>query len=197
MVAAGGFPGEVIDSNMIIPSSKSDVKPLTIIGLGNEFLSDDGVGIRVVEELKKGRFTRPIVFEELAIGGLELLDYLVGFEECMIVDAITSGKEPVGTLFRFVQSLDDEPVKLASSHQIDLGQVLSLARLLGARLPQRVTVYGVEVADITTFREGCTEDVANAVPGLVNMISDDIEHQSKSSSGQTGEWQIFHEQAIL
>jgi hydrogenase maturation protease len=185
------------DSRMIVPNFEDDVKPLTIIGLGNELLSDDGVGIRVVEELKKRRFTRPVVFEELAIGGLELLDYLVGFEECMIVDAIASGKEPAGTLFRFVQSPDDEPLKLASSHQIDLGQVLSLARLLGARLPERVTVYGVEVTDTTTFREGLTEDVARAVPGLVNMISNDVEYQLKLSPGRSGEWQTFHEQAIL
>jgi len=185
------------ESFLIIPDSTQPLKPLTIIGLGNELLSDDGVGIRVVEALKERHFERPIVFEKLAIGGLELLDYLVGFEECVIVDAVSSGKEPPGTLFRFVQSLDDEPVKIASSHQIDLGQVLSLARLLGARLPRRVTVYGIEVEDITTFREGLTADVELAIPSLTNLICNDLEQQPDPSSVNSGEWQVFHEHVNL
>jgi hydrogenase maturation protease len=174
-----------------IPDRPSDRKPFTIIGLGNELLSDDGVGIRVVHELKKRLPHYPITFEELAVGGLELLDYVVGYRECIIVDAITSGVQPPGTLYRFVQSPDQEPLKLTSSHQIDLGQVLALAKLLGASLPERLTVYGIEVSDITTFREACTEEVSNAIPKLVDLICTDVEQNGIDSRMPTGEWQVI------
>jgi hydrogenase maturation protease len=176
---------------VIIPDHPSELKPLTIIGLGNELLSDDGAGIRVVQELKKRLADLPITFEELAVGGLDLLDYVVGYSECIIVDAITSGNQPPGTLYRFVQSPDQEPLKLTSSHQIDLGQVLSLAKLLGASLPSRLTVYGIEVADITTFREACTEEVSKAIPGLVDLICQDVSRNGMNSPVRTGEWQVI------
>jgi hydrogenase maturation protease len=174
-----------------IPDRSFYGKPFTIIGLGNELLSDDGVGIRVVQELKKRLADTSITFEELAVGGLELLDHIVGCRECIIVDAITSGEQPAGTLFRFIQLPDQEPVKLTSSHQIDLGQVLGLARLLGASLPKKLTVYGIEVADITTFREACTEEVSKAIPKLVELICHDVHQNGISSRDRTGEWQVI------
>jgi hydrogenase maturation protease len=182
---------------VIIPNQPSPLKPITIIGLGNEFLSDDGVGIRVVHELKT-RLTDPsIAYEELAVGGLELLDYVVGFRECIIVDAITSGNQPAGTLYRFVQSPDQEPLKLSSSHQIDLGQVLALAKLLGAVLPSKLTVYGIEVADITTFRDGCTTEVTTSIPKLVELICHDLNENRRDTPVCTGEWQVIDHLATI
>ena len=174
-----------------IQDPPSHLRPCTIIGLGNEFLSDDGVGIRVVQELKRRLHGASITFEELAVGGLELLDYVVGYRECIIVDAITSGNQPAGTLYRFVQSPDQEPLKLTSSHQIDLGQVLALAKLLGASLPTKLTVYGIEVADITTFRDACTEEVSKAIPKLVDLICTDVQTNRINSPVCTGEWQVI------
>ena len=129
--------------------------------------------------------------EELAVGGLVLLDFVTGCKECIIVDAITSGTRPVGTLFRFVQLPDQEPLKLTSSHQIDLGQVLALAKLLGASLPEKLTVYGIEVSDTTTFRDACTEEVSNAIPKLVELICTDIHQRGTDSRVLTGEWQVL------
>ncbi|MCX6133886.1 MAG: hydrogenase maturation protease [Ignavibacteriales bacterium] len=173
------------------PDRSPHRKPLTIIGLGNELLSDDGVGIRVVQELKKRLTDDFITYEEIAVGGLELLDFVVGCGERIIVDAITSGNQPAGTLYRFIQLPDQEPLKLASSHQIDLGQVLALAKLLGAALPDKLTVYGIEVSDTTTFRDACTAEVAKAIPTLVDLIFNDIQADGMDSPVHAGEWQVI------
>jgi hydrogenase maturation protease len=164
---------------------------LTIIGLGNEFLSDDGVGIKVVRELKKSLNDDSVAFKELSVGGLELFDSLVGTEECIIVDALMTGKHTPGSLLRFVQTADDEPVTLTSSHQIDLGQILGLAQFLGASLPRTVTVYGIEADDITTFRETCTADVSRAIPKLVDAISKDVQSHSLQNGNPTHQWQLI------
>jgi hydrogenase maturation protease len=166
-------------------------KPLTVIGLGNEFLCDDGVGIRVVRELRNRMPAGSAIFEELAVGGLQLMDYVAGYRECIIVDAISSGLRPPGTLFRYVQTPDDGPLSLSSSHQVDLGQVLAFAKLMGAALPERLTVYGVEVSDITTFHDGCTEEVAGAIPKLVDCICNDVRQGGMSTTARTGEWQTL------
>jgi hydrogenase maturation protease len=164
-------------------------KPLTIIGLGNELLSDDGAGIRVVRELKKRLPENDVAFEELSVGGLQLLDYITGFERCIIVDAVATGVRPAGTAYRFVQTPDSEPVTLTSSHQIDLGQVLALAKLLGTDVPQKVIVYGIEAGDVTTFQESCTNGVSKAIPKLVDTICRDLVDNGACCT-RTGEWQI-------
>jgi hydrogenase maturation protease len=177
---------------MSLPSRFTHHKPLSIIGLGNEILSDDGVGIRVVRELKNRLELQEVTFEELSVGGLQLLDHIVGTEECIIIDAMATGAQPPGTLFRFVQTADAEPVMVTSSHQIDLGQVLGLAKLFGAALPGRLTVYGIEAQDVTTFHDGCTSQVSAAVPNLVDLICKDIQEDSAVSFSRVNEWQIIH-----
>jgi len=187
MVAADSKPVE-IGIPMYPHQAKSRRTPLTVIGLGNEMLSDDGVGIRVVRGVRERISTDHASFEELSVGGIELFDYLVQTDECIIVDAILTGQHPPGTIVRFVQSADEEPVRLTSSHQIDLGQILGLAKFLGASLPSRTTVYGIEAADITTFREECTEAVSNAIPELVDVICDDIRNGGVSGEAGTHGW---------
>ncbi len=178
---------------MLIPIHVPQKNRLTIIGLGNEMLSDDGLGIRVVRELKNRLDDRSVAFEELSVGGLQLFDYLVGTEECIIVDAIKTGTQPAGTLLRFVQTADNEPVTLTSSHQIDLGQILGLARFMGASLPKRLTVYGIEADDITTFRESCTEQVSKAIPKLVDAICSDVQTDHAEHTPCTDKWHIIND----
>lgn len=159
-----------------------------IIGLGNELLSDDGLGVSVVRQLKKRLAGLEIDFEELSVGGLGLLDHITGCDRCIIVDAIATGDHPPGTMLRFLQTADSDPVTLASSHQIDLSQVLALAGLLGGEIPRSVLVYGIEAGDVVTFHEECTQDVRRAIPKLVDMICADI--AGGEQSARPGVWQI-------
>ncbi|HUI66551.1 MAG TPA: hydrogenase maturation protease [Bacteroidota bacterium] len=162
---------------------------LAIIGLGNEMLSDDGLGIRVVRALRQRLRRRDIEFEELSLGGLPLLDHLIGFDRCIIVDAISTGLYPPGTTLRLVQTGSSAPVAIRSSHQIDLSQILGLAELLGERLPREVAVYGIEACDVTTFHDDCTSAVAAAIPSLVDAICRDIEKNRLSAP--PGQWQLI------
>jgi len=173
------------------PDTHKPRRPLTIIGLGNELLSDDGTGIRVVRELRKRLPEGIATFEELSIGGLQLLDYISGFDRCIIVDAVASGEHPAGTTYRCIPDPESGTGRLSSSHQIDLMQVVHLAELLGADIPRSLVVYGIEPADITTFHDGCTTSVADAIPRLVDAICNDLRDQPDQLRSAGGEWQII------
>jgi hydrogenase maturation protease len=157
-------------------SSGVQKKHSIVIGLGNEFISDDGVGIYAVRSLKNkiNSTSSNFLFEELAVGGLQLLDYLVGYDSCTIIDAIVTGKHPAGTIYRYVQTQHQESVKLTTSHQIDLSQVLNLAKLFNPETPNTIRVYGIEVNDVTTFSTKCTPVVEKALPHLVELIYNDL-----------------------
>ena len=64
-----------------------------IAGLGNPILGDDGVGWRVAEAVAdslppdNGRM-QEIEVECFALGGLSLMEHLVGYEKVIIIDSI-------------------------------------------------------------------------------------------------------------
>ncbi len=151
-----------------------DKDTTVIIGLGNEYISDDGVGIHTIRELKKIMPLNDYKIEELSIGGIELLDYISGYDRAIIVDAFITHTQPPGTIYKFVQMADENVMKLKSSHQIDLQQVLGLARALNIAIPNEIIIYGIEADDITTFRCKCTPEVEVAIPRLVKLIQRDI-----------------------
>ena len=163
-----------------------------VIGLGNEILSDDGAGIHAVRELRR-RHAGEAEFTELAVGGLALLDYIAGYDVCMIVDALRTGAHPPGTILRCLQTSGGEPHALTSSHQIDLAQVISLGELLGAAMPRSVVVWGIEAEDITTFRPHCTGSVARALPRLVEAIAADLASGGDAGPVPAGRWQVVQE----
>lgn len=145
--------------------------PKTIVlGLGNPILTDDGVGILAVEKVAR-QIEHPLVdFQWCSLAGFELLDLLVGYDQAIIVDSIKTGKYPVGQVMELEADSLMSTVRLASVHDINLATALELGRLLELPVPAEITIYVVEVADNTTFREGCCREVAAAIPLLENAV---------------------------
>jgi hydrogenase maturation protease len=142
-----------------------------ILGLGNPLVSDDSVGLRVVEQLKPLLADRPDVeVSEDYWGGLRLMERMIGFDRAIVVDAIRTGAPP-GT----IHLLTAEGVatqRSASAHDVNLATALEFGRQAGARLPHNrdVQLVGIEAADILTFGERCTPDVEAAVPKAVEAV---------------------------
>ena len=61
-----------------------------LVGMGNRYLSDDAVGIRLVCDfsLRLGRMPNLDVIEECSVGGLNFLDLLEDFGRLIVVDSI-------------------------------------------------------------------------------------------------------------
>ena len=78
-----------------------------ILGLGNPILSDDGVGISVAEELKRIVKRTDVMIEETSMGGLSLLDLLIGYDSVIMIDAIQTSKGKAGQIYRVDTSFLD------------------------------------------------------------------------------------------
>jgi hydrogenase maturation protease len=120
-----------------------------ILGVGNLLLSDEGVGLRVMERLVT-TYTLPEEVQVLDGGtlGLDLLYYLEGadgrpVENLLIVDAVEMGEEP-GTLLRLEG--DEVPSFLSvkiSPHQVGIPDMLFAAKLRDI-YPRHVVLWGVQ-----------------------------------------------------
>jgi hydrogenase maturation protease len=146
------------------------VKRALVLGLGNDLLCDDAVGLRAVQTLKPwlaGADDVDIV--ESCEMGLALLDFMVGYRQLVVVDAVQTGRAPPG----FIHELGLEDLKRLpqmSPHFLGLGEILALGRLLGLTVPEQVRVFAVEAGDPFTLSLQMTAPVEQALPAVTDRI---------------------------
>lgn len=146
------------------------LRSVLLLGLGNDILSDDAVGLRVVQTVREAlKPTDGIDAVETEEMGLALLDFLAGYQELVIVDAVQTGRAPAGHLHEF----DGDALKLLpriSPHFLGVGEILSLGRTLGLDMPERVRIFAIEVADPFTLGTRLTPAVQEALPAIVERV---------------------------
>ena len=161
-----------------------------VIGLGNPILGDDGVGWKVAEEvetqlsnfhakrptsnLQLPREASNIDIDCVALGGLSLMERMVGYERAIIIDSIGTGQHALGEVYHF--DLDDlyDPTSghTTAAHDMSLMTAMKMGRSLGAELPQHVTVVAVESPYTHDFTEELTPPVQAAVPVAAQLVID-------------------------
>lgn len=155
----------------------STVASTLVLGLGNPILTDDGVGIHVVRALA-GRVHRPDVdLAEASVGGLRLLDIIVGYERVILVDAIQSRNGNVGDIHCLHPSDLRASLHAGSTHDLSLPAALALGRRLGMGIPadEAITIIAIEVEDVLTFGESCTPRVQAVIPQAVQTVLAELE----------------------
>ena len=142
-----------------------------VIGLGNPLVSDDSVGLRVIDELEELLSDEDrIDVERDYWGGLRLMERMIGYERAIVVDAICTGAPPGSILHLTPRSVPTQ--KSASAHDVNLATALAFGRCAGVALPDDddIQLIGIEAADVLTFADECTPAVAAAVPRAVRVV---------------------------
>ena len=70
-----------------------------ILGIGNDILTDDGVGPRLCDFLKEEFKNTSVNFEKLNVGGLEVLEFIQGYQTVIFIDAIKTLDGRVGDVY--------------------------------------------------------------------------------------------------
>jgi hydrogenase maturation protease len=137
-----------------------------VIGIGNAYRRDDGVGLMVAEEIAKRGL--PGVRAVIAIGEPgAILDAWSGADRAVVVDAAMGEGLTPGRIRRWTPG-DVEGPAVVSSHALGLPQTYALGQALG-QIPDELVVFTVETADVD-HGLGLTPAVAAAVPELVDAI---------------------------
>lgn len=145
-----------------------------ILGLGNVLLGDEGIGVWVVESLRR-RYQFPSSATVLEGGtlGLDLLPHLHRVRCLLVVDALQLGRAP-GKIARLEG--DEVPRALevkVSPHQIGLQDLLAAARLTGCE-PEKVVLWGMEPERLEPGL-GFSPEVARALPRLQTRVRKELE----------------------
>ncbi len=138
-----------------------------VIGVGNDFRSDDGIGPAVATAIEK--LGLPGVSVTLCDGEpAGLLDVWADVELAIVVDAVLCEPCTPGRIWRTTVDALRGVTRAASSHALGIPDALPLGRALG-RVPDELVVIAVEAACLD-LGVGMSEPVAAAVPRVVDAV---------------------------
>jgi hydrogenase maturation protease len=139
-----------------------------VLGIGNILLTDEGVGVRVIEALEQ-EYDLPPEVEVIDGGtcGMEMLEQLEDLDGLVVVDCVRCGQAPATPV---LLKGDDVPVffrtKL-SPHQVSLSDVLASLEFTG-RAPKSIAIVGMQPVSMALGLE-LSPEVAARLPELLAM----------------------------
>jgi hydrogenase maturation protease len=141
-----------------------------VLGIGSPLICDDGVGFKVVDEIKKMDLP-DLDVDQQSVSGLDLIEIMMDYKKVVVVDAIVTEKYPAGT----VMLLEPEDFKNAlhgtNPHETNIHMAIELGtRLAPDRMPKDIEVIAVEGNAGWTVTDIMTEDVEKAVPTAVQAV---------------------------
>ena len=157
---------------------------IVVLGLGNILLRDEGVGVRVIEELQKRYdFSPPVKMIDGGTAGFGLVTEIEGCKKLLVVDAVKAGNEP-GTIYKFRRG--DITVQIPQSlsvHDIGFFEALEHWKILG--IEPEVTFFGIEPEDMNSWGFDLTPCIQDKMPKLVALVIEELQADGITATEKT------------
>ena len=144
-------------------------KKVLLIGVGNDFRSDDAIGCIVADQIQLQNIKGLDVIK--TSGRVSLMEAWKKYSQVILIDAAQSGKTP-GTLHRFEAHKRVLPHRLlrpTSTHALGVFETIELARQTG-ELPPYLIVYGVEGKNFGQGKE-LSPEIKQTLPQIIKSIT--------------------------
>jgi hydrogenase maturation protease len=149
----------------------ASIPRVLVLGLGNDILTDDAVGLRVVEIVRERLASEPdIEVKTTTEMGLTLLDEIADRESVVLVDSVQTEEASPGKIHE-IDSLDLSRVLTTAPHFLGIGETLALGKMLGVAMPRNVRIIAIEVADPYTLGTKMTPAVEQAMAPAAERVA--------------------------
>jgi len=147
-----------------------------VLGIGNPFLGDDGIGFSIAQELARVVKDENIDVKDANLPGLNLLELIIGYDRVIIIDAIMTDDGEVGEIYRLKPESFVKTVHPASSaHDVNLATAIEIGKKsLAEQMPADIIVFAVEIQEVAEFTDEMTRKVKEAIPRVVNLVLEEI-----------------------
>ena len=151
----------------------SGLSPILVIGVGNDYRSDDGIGLTIVRTLKAKELPEILCLESGG-DGISLMETWSNAHKVILIDAISSGAQP-GIIYRFDALAQSIPASYAfsSTHAFGVAEAIQLARTLD-QLPASLIVYGIEGKKFAAGTE-LSPEIEHAVSEVVERVRREVQ----------------------
>jgi hydrogenase maturation protease len=145
---------------------KSEGKIL-IVGMGNFIYRDEGIGVHIIQEMKKMELPSHIELLDIGTSTMDLISYLKEVKKLIVIDAMRAGGNP-GTIYKCkpedLLPKDEGPISL---HEIGLLETLNMTKKLGMEI--QTVIVGIE-PEIMEWGTELTEAVKNKIPMIIEAV---------------------------
>ncbi|MBN1126744.1 MAG: hydrogenase maturation protease [Sedimentisphaerales bacterium] len=152
------------------------MKETIVLGLGNPLMGDEGIGVRIVEELESacGKNFPQADFLDAGTGGMSILHLIAGRKKAILIDCALMGEQP-GTIKRFTpdQVRSQKILAHQSLHEADILNIIDLSRQLG-ECPEEVVIFGIEPESITE-RIGLSFCLDQQIRSYLDLLIEELE----------------------
>jgi hydrogenase maturation protease len=154
-----------------MPGSPANAARTLIVGFGNPYCGDDGIGPAAARLLHASLGPHASAdLLELSSSALELVERLAGYRQAVIVDALVDEDEVVGTV-KPLELIAGRAIPGLGFHTAGLGSALALATALGMDVPAAVRLYGVVIREPRVFTESLSAELTARLPGIVQEVA--------------------------
>jgi hydrogenase maturation protease len=138
-----------------------------VVGIGNLIYKDEGIGVHVIEEMKKMELPSHIELLDIGTSTMDLISYLEGVKKLIIIDAMKAEGKP-GTIYKCKpDDLLPKGEASVSLHDIGVIETLTMARKMGMEI--ETVVIGVE-PEIMGWGMELTDEVRNSIPTIIEAV---------------------------
>ena len=146
-------------------------RKITVLGIGNLLLKDEGVGIHAIQALEKESLPKNVELVDGAVVGFDLLPIIESCDKLIIIDAIKTS-DASGTIYEFdPRQIDIKKDAHISLHDMDFFEVPEFAKRY-KRLPL-TRMIAVVPKEIEMGME-LTVELKEKIPKIVALIKEEI-----------------------
>jgi hydrogenase maturation protease len=148
---------------------------ILVLGMGNPILTDDGVGLRLVDDLRESFPLPGVEYHTASAGGLEILEGIQGYDAVVMVDGIRTRGGVPGTVYRFPLGALPHTSHVSSLHAVGLPSAIALGRRIGLALPEAIQVIAIEIVEDLVACERFTPQIEDRYGGILQEVGTWIE----------------------
>jgi hydrogenase maturation protease len=142
---------------------------ILVLGIGNPLVGDEGIGVRVAEELMTSwRFPEHVDVIDAGTMGMSMLGLFSEYDRIVVIDAVDGTGEPAGTILRMDPDGLAPNQVLHSLHDLKLADVLQAASLTGVE--PDVEFVGIQVEEMAELVTELTPALEASIPHAVEEV---------------------------
>ncbi len=164
-------------------------KRIKIVGFGNLYMADDGIGIRVIEELLEKKIFKDYQNIEVLDGGtcgMDLIFILEQADKVVLIDAVDAGQKIAEIVEFSLEDISefqkkDNLFKSYSLHDMGLAEVLEIIKNMG--LDKEIKLIGIKPKTIG-YSERLSAELERKIPDILLKIKEEVFGSPKRSGQQ-------------
>ena len=152
---------------------------ILVLGIGNDIQQDVGIPVKLTEDLQNILKPVRIDFENIFVGGLELIEYIHGYKGVIFIDTIKTAEGVPGRVHHF--SIDNyrETLHLSCRHDVSFHMSLEIGNTLGFDITDEIMIIGIEILEDLEFGAMLSDDMKYQYPDILSQVSNYVDEFSR------------------